>query len=108
MDQIGRRTTTTTTIACLQTLTDDGALLFRAIEFSMKHPPRQFRVDTVSWPHAAKEAGKWYRRILEATEQFMARWHVEGGNMISERRVAMAHDAPESGGRLFSHGRGFC
>ena len=34
-----------------------------------------FGVGTVLWPTAAKKGGKWYRRVVEAAECFMKRWH---------------------------------
>ena len=53
-----------------------------------------WEVDTVlRWIHAAKKAGKWSRRILEAAERFVARWHVEEEKKSSEHRAARMRDA---------------
>ena len=38
--------------------------------------PLVFGVETVLWPTAAKMGGKWYRRVVEAAECFMTRWHL--------------------------------
>lgn len=39
--------------------------------------PLVFGVETVLWPTAAKKGGKWYRRVVEAAECFMARYHTD-------------------------------
>ena len=48
-----------------------------------------FGVETALRSTAGKKAGKRYRRVLEATERFMARWH-EGEAQLSRQRRAFA------------------
>ena len=40
-----------------------------------------------------KKAGKWYRGILEESEPFMFRWHVEEEHKRSKRRAARVRKA---------------
>ena len=65
-------------INCLGILRDDLAD-FRYAEGSTEDSPRQFGVEIVLWVHAAKKAGKWYRKTREAAERFMAMRHVKEG-----------------------------
>ena len=55
-------------------LVDDVAV-FRAKEGSTDTSPLLFGVQSVRWPTAAKQAGKWYRGMVKAADSFMARWH---------------------------------
>ena len=55
-------------------LVDDIAV-FRAKEGSTKNSPWSFEVNTVLWPTAAKQTGKWCRGIMKAADGFTARWH---------------------------------
>ena len=38
--------------------------------------------------HAAKKAGKWYRGILEAPQQFMMRWHEAEADVSRQLRAS--------------------
>ena len=44
-------------------------------EGSTKSVPVVFGVETVLRPTAAKKGGTWYRRVVEAAECCMTRWH---------------------------------
>ena len=50
--------------------------------------------------HCRQTAGKWYRGILEAGEQFIVRWHEADAEMSRQRR------GPAVGGVQGNSGRG--
>ena len=73
---------------------------FRITEGSPEHSPLVFGVETVLWPTAVKEAGKWYRGVLEAAERFMVKWHEDEAQLRRQRR------APAVGGSQGNEERG--
>ena len=40
------------------------------------------------WPRAAKKIEKWYRRVIEAADCFMARWYEDGAQRSRLRHTA--------------------
>ena len=76
-----------------QCLTDD-LRGFQATEGSTESSPLLFGVETVLWPKAAKESGKWYRGAVEAAGCFMVRWHRDEAQRSREESAA-----PRSCGR---------
>ena len=55
-------------------LVDDIAV-FRAKEGPTASSPLLLRVETVLWPTAAKQAGKWYGGNVKVADGFISRWH---------------------------------
>ena len=58
-----------------------------------------FGVETALWSTAAKNAGMWYRGILEATERFMVRWHKGKAELSRKRRPSATSGGQGNGGR---------
>ena len=56
-----------------QCLVDD-LRVFRVTEGSTESVVLVFGVETVLWPTAAINNGKWYRGVVEAAECLMTRW----------------------------------
>ena len=57
-----------------QSLVED-IRVFEATKGSTDIAPLLFAVETVLWSRAAKKNGTWHRRIVEAADRFMTRWH---------------------------------
>ena len=53
----------------------DDLKAFDATKGSTEHSKLVFGVEAEVWTVAAKKASKWYRGVLEAAENVMARWH---------------------------------
>ena len=44
-------------------------------------------IEEKQWTLAAKESGKWFRHVEEATEQYMKRWFDKGKENVAKRRA---------------------
>ena len=56
---------------------------------------------------AAKKAGKWYGRVLEAAERFMVKWHKDEADLSRQRQASVVVGAQgngREGGRQLSYG----
>ena len=71
---------------------------FRPIEGSTEHSPVVFGIETALRSTAAKEAGKWYREVLEAAEWFMVRWHEDEAQLRRQHRTSAVGGAQGNGG----------
>ena len=74
--------------------------VFRATDGSTEGVPLVFGVENVLWPTAAKKGGKWYRRVVEAVECFITRWHrdeVEGSWLRHATQDAKRDDKRREG-----------
>ena len=56
-----------------------------------------FGVETAVWTIAAKKAGKLYRRVLDAAERFMVRWHKDEADMSRKRHASTVGGAQGNG-----------
>ena len=78
-----------------QCLTDD-LRVFQATEGPTESSPLLFGVETVLWPRAAKNSGKWYLGIFEVTDCFVARWHRD---KAQRSRLRHAAEDTKNGGK---------
>ena len=46
-------------------------------------------VEIALWPIASKEAGKRFRRVLEASKRFMVRWHEDETKSSRKRHASV-------------------
>ena len=58
----------------LQCVSDD-LQAFRATDGSTEDSPSIFGIETVLWPTAAKQWGKWYNGVVVGAERLMVEWH---------------------------------
>ena len=58
-----------------------------------------FGVETTPWSTASKKAGKGYRGIRDAAEQFMVRWNEDEAQLSRQRRASTVNGAQGNGGR---------
>ena len=49
--------------------------------------------------HCSEKGGEWYRRILEAAERFMVRWHENVAELTRQRRASVVGGVQGNGGR---------
>ena len=68
----------------------DDLKAFDATKGSTELSKLVFGVKAEVWIVAAKKAGKWYRRVLEAAERSMAKWHENHEATLSRNLHAFA------------------